>query len=248
MQRKLLVSTIAVAGAAIVYFAQPEDTPAPEIITEQNHHDHGLLHTDNDVLMARNGQVLSTGKDMFKPKLPEPEPAESAAHQASEVFDKDTVIWRESDVSKEILEKRGLIPADVADEAYIELDLQELHAVEVGDFLDLYIPQLGGSYTAEVDFIQQHDNGDRTVEAHIPGAGSLYSAVITLGEEAVYGNLATQRDVYILEGFGRHAWLAPKSSMISNHQEHLPSASATPGNTEAGSDVFNVSTELSPRK
>lgn len=149
-------------------------------------------------------------------------------------------------MSRQVLEKSGFIPEDVSNEAYVEVDLEELKTVEVGDNLELYIPQLGGSYNGEVDHIQQHPNGDRTVEAFIPGAGSLYSAVITIGEEAIYGNLATQEDVFILEGIGKYAWISPKSSMIAKHKERIPTVSEITSSKQTSSDVFDLEPEISP--
>ena len=153
--------------------------------------------------------------------------------------EKDTIVWTTSEDGKKVLEAEGYIPADVTDEAYIELDREELMTVEVGEYLDLYIPQFGGSYTGEVDHVVTHPNGDRTVEAHIPGAGSLYAAVITLGENATYGNLATPRDVFVLEGNDKYAWIAPKSSMMQNHIEREPD-SERPLSDDNAEEVFDL--------
>ena len=186
----------------------------------------------------RNGKVLSTGVDNFKPKN-EAELKAQATTTTSGKSEKDTIVWTTSEDGKKVLEAEGYIPADVTDEAYIELDREELMTVEVGEYLDLYIPQFGGSYTGEVDHVVTHPNGDRTVEAHIPGAGSLYAAVITLGENATYGNLATPRDVFVLEGNDKYAWIAPKSSMMQNHIEREPD-SERPLSDDNAEEVFDL--------
>ena len=186
----------------------------------------------------RNGKVLSTGVDNFKPKN-EAELKAQATTTNNDKSEKDTIVWTTSEDGKKVLEAEGYIPADVTDEAYIELDREELMTVEVGEYLDLYIPQFGGSYTGEVDHVVTHPNGDRTVEAHIPGAGSLYAAVITLGENATYGNLATPRDVFVLEGNDKYAWIAPKSSMMQNHIEREPD-SERPLSDDNAEEVFDL--------
>ena len=193
---------------------------------------------ENAVERQRNGKVLSTGVDNFKPKN-EAELKAQATTTTNGKSEKDTIVWTTSEDGKKVLEAEGYIPADVTDEAYIELDREELMTVEVGEYLDLYIPQFGGSYTGEVDHVVTHPNGDRTVEAHIPGAGSLYAAVITLGENATYGNLATPRDVFVLEGNDKYAWIAPKSSMMQNHIEREPD-SKRPLSDDNAEEVFDL--------
>jgi len=193
---------------------------------------------ENAVERQRNGKVLSTGVDNFKPKN-EAELKAQATTTTNDKSEKDTIVWTTSEDGKKVLEAEGYIPADVTDEAYIELDREELMTVEVGEYLDLYIPQFGGSYTGEVDHVVTHPNGDRTVEAHIPGAGSLYAAVITLGENATYGNLATPRDVFVLEGNDKYAWIAPKSSMMQNHIEREPD-SERPLSDDNAEEVFDL--------
>ena len=193
---------------------------------------------ENAVERQRNGKVLSTGVDNFKPKN-EAELKAQATTTTNGKSEKDTIVWTTSEDGKKVLEAEGYIPADVTHEAYIELDREELMTVEVGEYLDLYIPQFGGSYTGEVDHVVTHPNGDRTVEAHIPGAGSLYAAVITLGENATYGNLATPRDVFVLEGNDKYAWIAPKSSMMQNHIEREPD-SERPLSDDNAEEVFDL--------
>ena len=193
---------------------------------------------ESTVERQRNGKVLSTGVDNFKPKN-EAELKAQATTTTNGKSEKDTIVWTTSEDGKKVLEAEGYIPADVTDEAYIELDREELMTVEVGEYLDLYIPQFGGSYTGEVDHVVTHPNGDRTVEAHIPGAGSLYAAVITLGENATYGNLATPRDVFVLEGNDKYAWIAPKSSMMQNHIEREPD-SERPLSDDNAEEVFDL--------
>ena len=247
VDKKLTVLTVAIiaCGAGYYFLTAPSDSEPHD---EHDHSSHQLLNEEPanvaEQKVVRNGQVLSSGVSQLKKKSETSNT--QVALNSENAFEKDSIIWQESEASKKALQASGFIPEDVANEAYVEVDLEELKQVEVGDSLDLYIPQLGGSYNGEVDYIQQHPNGDRTVEAFIPGAGSLYSAVITIGENAIYGNLATQEDVFVLEGIGNHAWIAPKSSMIAKHQERIPTDSAIPSSKPTSPDVFELETEVSP--
>lgn len=156
---------------------------------------------------------LSTGIDQFVEHSPSETPSETWQEE------RDTIVWQISEQAEIILKEEGNISSDVNNEVYVELDIDELKTIEIGEYMDLYIPQINGSYSGEVDYITEHDNGDRTIEAHIPGAGNLYSAVITLGENAVYGTLGTQDDVYIMEGNGQFAWIAAKSDLVAKHSK-----------------------------
>ncbi|TKB03042.1 hypothetical protein E5672_08265 [Alteromonas portus] len=227
-------STAIVAIGCIFAFIDNSPSDKKKVTAAQN--ETKSVGNESTVTKQRNGKVLSTGVDNFKPKNEAELKAQATTNGKSE---RDTIVWTTSEDGKKVLEAEGHIPADVTDEAYIELDREELMTVEVGEYLDLYIPQFGGSYTGEVDHVVTHPNGDRTVEAHIPGAGSLYAAVITLGENATYGNLATPRDVFVLEGNDKYAWIAPKSSMMQNHIEREPD-SERPLSDDNAEEVFNL--------
>lgn len=225
-------------AAYLVFFGESE-----KVLTEENqntHHSHahhaheGEAEDVSKQRIVRNDQVLSTGVDMFN----EDSPSENVQDDMPEQF-KDTVVWQVSEEAEEALKESEFLANDLKNEAYIELDVWELDNLAVGDYMDLYIPQIGGSFTGEVDMVTNHPNGDRTVEAYIPGAGSLYSAVITYSENAVYGTLGTQDDVYFIEGDGRHAWIASKRDLIANHQELIPTAPT--GEVQTGeSDPFST--------
>jgi len=235
-KRIVAASTAIVAIGCIFAFLDASSSQKSENVTAST--ETKSIKKTPAVEKKRNGQVLSTGVDNFTPKS-ESELKGNVVDANGAKAEKDTIVWKTSEEGKRVLEAEGHIPADVVDEAYIELDREELMTVEVGEYLDLYIPQFGGSYTGEVDHVQNHPNGDRTVEAHIPGAGSLYAAVITIGENATYGNLATPRDVFVLEGNDKYAWIAPKSSMMQSHIEREPD-STSPLSDDNAEEVFDL--------
>jgi len=237
MKKRIVAASTAIVAIGYI-FAFIDTAPSGKKEVAAANAETKPVGKENAVERQRNGKVLSTGVDNFKPKN-EAELKAQATTTTNGKSEKDTIVWTTSEDGKKVLEAEGYIPADVTDEAYIELDREELMTVEVGEYLDLYIPQFGGSYTGEVDHVVTHPNGDRTVEAHIPGAGSLYAAVITLGENATYGNLATPRDVFVLEGNDKYAWIAPKSSMMQNHIEREPD-SERPLSDDNAEEVFDL--------
>ncbi|MCV2884373.1 hypothetical protein OE749_06665 [Aestuariibacter sp. AA17] len=176
---------------------------------------------------------LSTGVDMFK----EDSPSEKVEEIAS-VTEKDSIVWQESDEAERVLKELGVTTKDLKNEAYVEIDRAELVALEAGDFIDLYIPQIGGSYTGEVDAVRVRPNGNRTVEAAIPGAGRLYSAVITITDNAIYATLGTQSDTYSMEGVGNYAWIASRSDLESNHVEIIPGTDNNNSHSAEAEPIF----------
>lgn len=237
MKKRIVAASTAIVAIGYI-FAFIDTAPSGKKEVAAANAETKPVGKESAIERQRNGKVLSTGVDNFKPKN-EAELKAQATTTNNDKSEKDTIVWTTSEDGKKVLEAEGYIPADVTDEAYIELDREELMTVEVGEYLDLYIPQFGGSYTGEVDHVVTHPNGDRTVEAHIPGAGSLYAAVITLGENATYGNLATPRDVFVLEGNDKYAWIAPKSSMMQNHIEREPD-SERPLSDDNAEEVFDL--------
>ena len=240
----LITSAVVLARVGCTLFFGQSNSENVETAKSHNHDTHQA--SPGVVDYPSIPTELSTGVDMFIADSPS-----ENANTDNETSEKDTIVWQLSEEGEKVLKAEGKIPGDVENEAYVELDIAELKSVEVGDYIDLYIPQIGGSYTGEVDYITQHPNGDRTVEAYIPGAGSLYSAVITLGENAVYGTLGTQADVYIMEGNGRYAWMAAKADLVSNHSPDHADGVMPEGDVvlnEGSDDVFDIGAKESPNQ
>jgi hypothetical protein len=247
MNKLSIIITFIIAGAVMLIWLM---LGAQEQHSQQAKATGGYSSPPIPASIKPNAQIptkLSSGQDMFISQSPSEQPKIPTDNSQN-----DSIVWQLSEEGQALLKAQGLIPADVNNEAYVELDLAELNSVEVGDYLDLYIPQIGGSYTGEVDRIDIHSNGDRTVEAYIPGAGKLYSAVITIGKDAVYGTLGTQADVYILEGNGQYAWIASKSDLVATHsQSHVDSIvpkddAQSQASSEHDPFILNTKASLNP--
>lgn len=248
--KKIAAAGVAGLGIAIAaWYFTAEDHNEPTLATNDGHvdnqpvatsapHFHGD-HRDTSNLELDLPKHLSSGVDMFVENSPS-----EGKNDDWLTGENDTIVWQLSDVGEKVLKEEGFIPDDVNKEAYVEIDANELRTVAVGEYLDLYIPQIEGSYSGEVDYITEHPNGDRTVEANIPGAGQLYSAVITIGKDAIYGNLATQDDVYIMEGNGQYAWIASKSDLVATHSPSHADGVIPDGEVvETDGGVFSIDQE-----
>lgn len=234
---------------ATVYFMLSNDNEGTLQVHETSQHNqsdteslHLTQHSSGTSVELNNQGIpkhLSSGVDMRKTDSPSTQEVSDWNTQ------KDTIVWQRSTAGEQVLKEEGHIPGDVNNEVYVELDVNELRSVEVGEYLDLYIPQIESSYTGEIDYITEHPNGDRTVEAHIPGAGNLFSAVITIGKNAVYGTLGTQADTYIMEGNGQYAWIASKSDLVAKHsQTHVDAIHPDKHNNTTIGEGLNVSLEV----
>ena len=236
--RNTIIFTLGVSTAIFLGYTLNKNNTEESTLAVEPHdhsvHDHQDAHAENvaEQRIERGGQVLSTGDNMFNEKSPSAE-----KDTVLNLQEKDTVVWQVSEKAEEALKNSEFQVTDLRNEAYIEMDTWEMDNLEIGDYMDLYIPQIGGSFTGEVDHITSHANGDRTVEAYIPGAGSLFSAVITYSDNAIYGTIGTQDDVYIIEGDGRNAWIASKRDLTANHQEIMPEP-PTQTAQQTGADPF----------
>ncbi|NVJ49281.1 MAG: hypothetical protein HWE11_02765 [Gammaproteobacteria bacterium] len=139
-------------------------------------------------------------------------------YQANQQVEAEHIIWQESLKAQEILQANPeKLPGDLAGEAYVELSTAKIKSMVMGDQFEVAIPQLGGSLAAEVDYITEHPNGDKTVEAFFPGMDRYFSVVFTVGAAQTYAQISTPDGVYILEGQGDYAWIASRQSLVASH-------------------------------
>ncbi|MEL0633892.1 hypothetical protein V6237_14005 [Pseudoalteromonas carrageenovora] len=142
-----------------------------------------------------------------------------------------------SDDAKTILKNAKVLPTDLNNEAYIEFDLPTLKALKMGDNFDLAIPQTAETYTAEITNISEASNGDKSIFGQVTGLdGRMHNTVLTVGNDAVYGQFTTANGNYVFESKGKHGWIAAKRDLYKSHIEH-DTSSLSP-NTQKGIDVF----------
>ena len=156
--------------------------------------------------------------------------AEPSNHNDEE-FD---AINRLSDKAKHVLKAAGVLPTDLHNEAYVEFDLAALRELKQGDSFDLAIPQTAETFSAEVTNVIAASNGDKSVFGRVIGAdGRFHTTVMTIGDDAVYGQFTAPSGNYVFESKGQYGWLAAKRDLYKNHIEHQvtnqPSAQPSDG-------------------
>ncbi|PWS54854.1 hypothetical protein [Pseudoalteromonas sp. meg-B1] len=154
-------------------------------------------------------------------------------------------INKPSTKAKEILKAAKVLPTDLQNEAYIEFDLAALKTLEAGDHFDLAIPQTAETYSAEITNVTNASNGDKSIVGQVIGAnGALHTTILTVGNDAVYGQFTAPSGNYVFESKGQYGWIAAKRDLYKNHIEHQVGEPA-PKNTDGG-DPFAPSDEESP--
>ena len=131
--------------------------------------------------------------------------------------DFDGNLWRTSHQSEAYFKQANNLPKDLKGEYYLELDLKKISQLSLGDTFNIELPHLSTAFTAEVDNIVHHTNGDRTIEANFLGMDPRNFSVMTLGDDFIYSQISTQAGSFVLQGRNGYAWIAAKGELASTH-------------------------------
>ncbi len=217
MKKVAMYSGVAVAVIAAVYFVQTnsnansgaesveqsvEKTATPESIEPAN------IAADDKRLQAL---VQRTPNKVNSPKDKKTE----VADEQEELADGPSPFSYSEEAEKE-LTRLGKVREDLEGEAFIEVDHDEIIALNVGDTLKIEIPELDMFYDVKVDYVSNDAFGNKTVEAELPNYDARYSSVITVGKDAIYANISTPQGLYVMEGNGRYAWVAETQDLIKD--------------------------------
>jgi hypothetical protein len=161
----------------------------------------------------------------------------------NEAFNEFDAINRLSDKAKHVLINAKVLPTDLHNEAYIEFDLDSLHALKSGDNFDLAIPQTAETYTAEITNVIESGNGDKSIFGRVIGVdGQMHNTVLTVGKDAVYGQFTAPTGNYVFESKGQYGWIAAKRDLYKNHIEY--DVGTPKPKTTKGVDVFAPKPDL----
>ncbi|WP_444924780.1 hypothetical protein ACJJH9_07250 [Microbulbifer sp. DLAB2-AF] len=147
------------------------------------------------------------------------EVVEMPSAQEQETNPDSALMWAESDVARQVLHESGRLPLDLNGETYLEIDVEALKNLSIGDYVDIEMPGVKGNYDAQVDKVQEHASGNKSVQMNLPGYGSVYFVNFTIGKNSVYGNLTLPSGSYSLEAQGNYAWVASKKDLTRSHLE-----------------------------
>lgn len=153
-----------------------------------------------------------------------------------------TGISKLSDKAKEVLETAGVMPVDVNDEdvVFLEFDLDTLRKLEVGNTFDFEIPQTQEIFTAEITQVDNFDNGDKSLISNVIGqGGEFHTSIITVGNDAMYGQFTTISGNWVFESKNEYGWVAAKRDLYKNHIEFEPSDVGS----ETTSDGYTITAE-----
>lgn len=170
-------------------------------------------------------QTSSNSKDEIKsaskPEILIQSPEQSAtAMQPIEKVSDFYAVNKVSNKAKAVLSEAKVLPQDLNNEAYIEFDLPTLRKLEGGDNFELLIPQTQESFVAEVTGISLAENGDKSVFGKVTGAdGRFHTTVLTVGKDAVYGQLTAPSGNYVFESKDQYGWIAAKRDLYRSHKE-----------------------------
>jgi len=165
------------------------------------------------VKKTRAPSPIDMSRDPISPK-----PINDEAVEQSHSYD---AINKPSIKAKDILKAAKVLPTDLQNEAYIEFDLAALKNLKMGDNFDLAIPQTAETYSAEITKVTNASNGDKSIIGQVIGVdGAMHSTILTVGNDAVYGQFTAPSGNYVFESKGQYGWIAAKRDLYKTHIEH----------------------------
>jgi len=202
MKRILFISLcVLIIIATFIFNKQSEDKQ--NIVIVQNSKPDEINVSPPSVLVEKEAHI-DTAKPLTKTDV------------GSEFY----AINKLSEKAKSVLSEAGVLPSDLNNEAYVEFDLPSLRALEAGDNFELMIPQSAETFIAEVTFIDVAGNGDKSIFGNVTGAdGRFHTTVLTVGKDAVYGQLTAPSGNYVFETKDQYGWIAAKRDLYRKHVE-----------------------------
>ncbi|ALO44382.1 hypothetical protein [Pseudoalteromonas phenolica] len=202
MKRTLLISLCAVVICSIYFFSnQKDDNQTTSLIS-------GKKTDEVEVNIISTPFVKETAIVADKPSV------------KSDIEPSFYAINKLSEKAQSVLSEAGVLPSDLNNEAYIEFDLPSLQELEAGDNFELMIPQSAETFIAEVTFIDVASNGDKSIFGNVTGAdGRFHTTVLTVGKDAVYGQLTAPSGNYVFESKDQYGWIAAKRDLYRKHVE-----------------------------
>ncbi|PHI37826.1 hypothetical protein CBQ28_06480 [Pseudoalteromonas sp. GCY] len=201
---RLLIVALLVGFIGIAFWKMmPEAQPSPANIIQVSN------NTEDESKAIPKLETLKRG--------PEQAIITAAPTQKSSDF---YAVNKVSNKAKTVLSAAKVLPQDLNNEAYIEFDLPTLRKLESGDNFELLIPQTQESFVAEVTGISLAENGDKSVFGKVTGAdGRFHTTVLTVGKDAVYGQLTAPSGNYVFESKDQFGWIAAKRDLYRSHKE-----------------------------
>lgn len=108
---------------------------------------------------------------------------------------------------------------EVVNAVQMQFDVADLSKLDVGDVIEIKIPQTGTRYTATVRSTKSHRGGIKTITARQSDNDSSFTLLITLGKRNTFAHVSTREGSFELVGNTQQGWLMPSANM-DRHVDH----------------------------
>lgn len=103
----------------------------------------------------------------------------------------------------------------------LKLAKQQFSNLNVGDRVELPIPQTSASYDMSIKQVGRHRNGDKTLKGHLTNQPQ-YAVIVTEGQNTTYATINTPDGSFMLEAKQDQGWLVAANDLDSLADPNLP--------------------------
>lgn len=89
----------------------------------------------------------------------------------------------------------------------VKINREQFKKLQVGDQVELNIPQLTTRYAASIDDIVEHSNGDLSWRGHLTDFEDPYAVIVTMGKSSYFATIATPEGAFLLEAADNSGWM-----------------------------------------
>lgn len=104
---------------------------------------------------------------------------------------------------------------DIVDAALVDYDRNQLIGLDIGDFINVLIPQIDQRLLVEISSSELLPSGNTSIKGRLV-SNSLFSFVMTIGEHSMFVTVGTDKGIYNVIGNGTLAWVIPAKSLKSH--------------------------------
>ena len=105
------------------------------------------------------------------------------------------------------------VDGSLIDSRPVTIDRRSLTSLQVGDRVELNIPQLSARYAARIDQIVEHGNGDLSWHGHLTEYEGPYAVIMTMGDSASFATIATPEGTFMLEAADSSGWMVAMADL-----------------------------------
>lgn len=154
---------------------------------------------------ASEPAVSTTGP--FRPSLSgRPSVTTSQIPAATGELSSSIGAWRRADPAQ--YDELPVLRDDIEGAALVSLSRDHIIGVQVGESLEIIIPQLDNTLTIVIEKVRLHASGSRSLYGHWNG-DRRYGLVLTVGARSTFATIGTPAGIFNLRGNADLAWIVP---------------------------------------